>query len=99
MPEKESVLEAIEKASVGEKWETWTLRALLGLMALIALGVWNDVHDMKSDLRAHIAAEEKTNAFQDFRLGKHADILEANKADVAKLDGRLRVAEFKLGIH
>lgn len=99
MPETESVVEVVEKANSSEKWETWTLRALLGFMALVAVGVWNDVHDMKSDLRAHIAAEEKTNAFQDFRLGKHADILEANKADVAKLDGRIKVAEYKLGIH
>lgn len=99
MDKNELQQSAMERAEESERWSTWTLRGLLGLLAVTALGVWNDVHDMKSDLRAHIAAEDKVNGFQDFRLEKHAESVASNKADVAKIDGRLKVAEFKLGIH
>lgn len=80
-------------------WEKWVLRGLLAGIAVAALGVWNDVHDMKSDLRAHVASEHEINGFQDRQLENQSVLIMATKDFIGDLSGRVKVAESKLGIH
>jgi hypothetical protein len=80
-------------------WEKWILRAILGAIGVAALGVWNDVHDMKSDLRSHIAKEDQVNANEDYRLDQQAEVVAKNREDLSDIKGRVKVTEWKLGIH